>query len=172
LTVGGAVTGTGVVTIGGGVADLASTFAQNVTFTSSTGVLELAHSQTYKGQVTGLSTTGTSWLDLLDIAFGGSTTATFSGTTTSGTLTVTDGTHTTKITLDGNYLGHTFTVSSDGHGGALVKDPTAKGAGSGHVQPLAAALATFAPARATDVIAADGAWRAVAALPTVTAHSP
>jgi hypothetical protein len=106
-------------------------------------VLELAKSQTYTGQVTGLAVAGTSSLDLLDIAFAsGTTTATFSGTTTSGTLTVTDGTHTSKITLIGNYLGHTFTTSSDGHGGTTVVDPPAPGSG-GHIMPLVNAIAGF-----------------------------
>ena len=139
---GGAVTGAGTVKIGGGVADFASTFSENVSFTSTTGVLELSHSQTYTGQVTGLSKTGTSSLDLLDITFGGTTKATFSGTATSGTLTVTDGTHTAKITLEGDYVGHTFTVSADGHGGTTVVDPTVPKSG-GHVVPLVAAMAGF-----------------------------
>jgi hypothetical protein len=74
--------------------------------------------------VTGLSKTGTNSLDLTDIAFtGGVTKATYSGTTTAGTLTVTDGAHTAHIKLIGNYLGSTFTVSSDGHGGTTVVDP-------------------------------------------------
>jgi hypothetical protein len=141
--VGGAVTGAGVVKIGGGTADFAGAFGQNVTFTSTTGVLELAHAQTYAGRVSGLSKTGTSSLDLLDIAFtGGTTKASFTGTTTSGTLTVTDGSHTAKITLVGNYLGHTFTTSSDGHGGTTVVDPPAPG-GGGHVTPLINAIAGF-----------------------------
>ncbi|MEO8926002.1 MAG: hypothetical protein ABI306_02455, partial [Caulobacteraceae bacterium] len=48
---------------------------------------------------------------------------TFSGTATSGTLTVTDGTHTAHITLIGDYRSSTFTASSDGHGGVTIHDP-------------------------------------------------
>ena len=144
LAVNGAVSGTGTVRVGGGTADFGSTFVQNVDFYSTTGVLELAKSTTYTGQVTGLSTTGTSSLDLLDITFtSGTTKATFSGSSTSGVLTLTDGTHTAKITLEGNYLGHTFTTSSDGHGGTTVVDPTTPRSG-GHVVPLVAAMAGFA----------------------------
>src|SRR4029077_1948201 len=40
-----------------------------------------------------------------------------------GTLTVSDGTHTAKITLLGDYSLSTFTPSSDGHGGTSVVDP-------------------------------------------------
>ena len=89
-----------------------------MTFTGTTGVLELAHSQTYTGKVSGLSTKGTSSLDLLDIVFTkGVTKATYSGSKSSGILTVTDGTHTAKITLMGNYTLSTFKVSDDTHGG-------------------------------------------------------
>jgi hypothetical protein len=143
LAVDGAVSGTGTVRIGGGVADFDSTFVQNVDFYSISGVLELARSQTYTGQVTGLSTAGKSSLDLVDIAFAaGTTKAAYSGSSTSGVLTVTDGTHTAKITLEGNYLGHTFTTSSDGHGGTVVVDPTMPKSG-GHLAPLVAAMAGF-----------------------------
>ncbi|HEY2179971.1 MAG TPA: hypothetical protein VGH15_15480, partial [Caulobacteraceae bacterium] len=147
LTVDGAVTGAGTVKISGGTADFASTFSENVAFSITAGsVLELAKSQTYTGKVSGLSTTGTNALDLLDIGFtSGTTKATYSGTATSGTLTVTDGTHTAKITLLGNYVGHTFTPSSDGHGGTKVVDPatSAGGGGAGHVVPLVTAMAAF-----------------------------
>ena len=64
-------------------------------------------------------------LDLEDISFGSKTMATYSGTSTSGVLTVADGSHVAKITLEGDYLASTFTVSSDGHGGTTVVDPPA-----------------------------------------------
>ena len=159
LAVNGAVSGTGTVKIGGGTADFASTFTQNVTFTGTTGILELAKSQTYTGQVTGLSTTGKSSLDLADIAFtAGTTKATYSGTATSGTLTVTDGTHTAHITLEGNYVGHTFTTSSDGHGGTTVVDPTTPKSG-GHVAPLVGAMAGFGAPSSATAIGSDLLWR-------------
>jgi hypothetical protein len=125
LTITGAVTGAGTLAIKAGVADFQSTFSENVTFTSTTGVLELARSQTYAGTITGFSKTGTNSLDLGDIAFGTKTKASYSGTTTLGVLTVTDGTHPAKIKLSGNYSTSTFTVSSDGHGGTKVVDPAA-----------------------------------------------
>jgi hypothetical protein len=65
-------------------------------------------------------------------------------------LTVTDGTHTAKITLVGDYTGSTFTVSSDGHGGTKVVDPTVAVAPPWRIgpeplfpHPLVAAMAGF-----------------------------
>ncbi len=131
LTLGAAVTGSGQARINGGVLDFASSFEGNVSFAGPTGVLELAQSQTYIGKVTGLSTAGTSSLDLVDIAFTtGTTTASFSGTAkhTGGVLTVTDGTHTAHFRLIGDYSASTFKVASDGHGGTTVTDPAASAA--------------------------------------------
>jgi hypothetical protein len=140
LTVKGAVTGKGVATIGGGTLDLVSSFTQNVTFTGTTGELELAQSQGYTGSIAGFSKTGGTSLDLVDIGFVNSGEATFSGATKSGVLTVTDGTHTAHITLEGNYTASTFIASSDGHGGTIVVDPKTKGAAA-PIHPFIAAMA-------------------------------
>ncbi|MGH8277798.1 MAG: hypothetical protein ACRETH_14005, partial [Steroidobacteraceae bacterium] len=125
LTLDGTVTGSGSAKINGGTLDAEAAFSESVTFIGGKGVLELAQSQTYAGSVSGFSLTGASSLDLRDIGFVSSTEATFSGTATSGVLTVTDGTHTAHITLVGDYRASTFTASSDGHGGTIVVDPTA-----------------------------------------------
>jgi hypothetical protein len=125
LTVNGAVSGTGEGMIYAGTLDYASSFSQNVVFQGTTGVLELAQSQSDAGTVFGFSKTGGTSLDLRDIGFVSSTEATFSGTASSGVLTVTDGTHTAHITLAGDYRASTFTASSDGHGGTIIVDPTA-----------------------------------------------
>ena len=148
LTLAGAVTGAGVARIGGGTLYAKSKFTENVTFAGTTGVLELGVSTTYTGAVTGLSKTGTDWLDLADIGFtSGVTKATYSGTTASGTLTVTDGTHVAHIKLLGNFTTSTFTASSDGHGGTKVVDPAALGSTSS-AAPLAQAMASMAPGAA------------------------
>ncbi|HXU99359.1 MAG TPA: hypothetical protein VG166_02555 [Caulobacteraceae bacterium] len=140
LTLAGTVTGAGVGRINGGTLYAKNKFTQNVTFAGTTGVLELGVATAYTGAVSGLSKTGTDWLDLADIAFtSGVTKATYSGTTASGTLTVTDGTHTAHIKLMGNYTASTFTVSSDGHGGTKVVDPAA--ASTPSAAPLAQAMA-------------------------------
>jgi len=126
MTVTGAVTGAGYAEVVRGTLDFAGTFNENVIFTSgSTGTLELAHSIGYTGRIQGLSTTGTNALDLSDITFtSGVTKATFSGSTTSGVLTVTDGTHSARIGLIGDYLGSTFTTSLGAGGvGTRIVDP-------------------------------------------------
>jgi len=108
------------------------------------------------GQIRDFSKTGATALDLLDIAFGGSTTASFSGTATSGVLTVTNGTHTAKIKLTGNYTTSTFTVSSDSHGGTKVVDPTAPA----QAHAFVAAMAGFAAGGGGPVAATSEPWRA------------
>ena len=128
LTINGPVSGRGTVKITAGTADFASTFSENVTFAAgAVGILELAHAQGYTGSITTFSKTGGTSLDLVDIGFVNSGEAPFSGTKTSGVLTVTDGTHTAHITLKGNYTTSTFVASSDGHGGTIVIDPKSKG---------------------------------------------
>ncbi|HXU99437.1 MAG TPA: hypothetical protein VG166_02955 [Caulobacteraceae bacterium] len=139
LSVTGAVSGGGSVRVSGGTALFSSTFTENVAFASTAGsVLELARSTAYTGQISHFSKTGASALDLLDIAFGAKTKATYSGTSASGVLTVTDGTHTAKIAFTGDYIASTFNVASDGHGGTTVTDPPAA---------LISAIAAFAPDR-------------------------
>jgi hypothetical protein len=141
LTVKGAVSGAGKVTIEGGEASFAGAVSQNVAFVT-TGELALAHSQTYAATISGFSKTGATSLDLEDISFTGAK-ASYSGTSASGVLTVTDGTHTARIKLAGNYTASAWTLSSDGHGGVIVVDPPASGAIA-----LVSAIAGFAAAPA------------------------
>ncbi|MDQ2860916.1 MAG: hypothetical protein M3T55_09360, partial [Pseudomonadota bacterium] len=160
LTADGAVSGSGTAVIAAGTADFASTFSEAVAFTGKSGVLELARSQSYAGSITGFSKTGGTALDLRDIAFKSAGEATFSGTATSGVLTVTDGTHTAKITLIGDYRTSTFTASSDGHGGVTVVDPTKVG-GASVAPPHAfiAAMAGLGAGAGTAAHATADAWR-------------
>ncbi|MDQ2860406.1 MAG: hypothetical protein M3T55_06695 [Pseudomonadota bacterium] len=157
LTAERAVTGTGSAVIASATADFLSTFSQNVTFTGTTGILELARSQSYAGSITGFSKTGGTSLDLKDIAFKNAGEATFSGTASSGTLTVTDGAHTAKITLIGDYRTSTFTASSDGHGGTTVVDPQA---GAPSPLPIIAAMAGLGAGAATGPHVTLEPWRA------------
>jgi T5SS/PEP-CTERM-associated repeat protein len=123
LTVKGAVTGKGSVKIAGGTASFLAAFSEAVAF-GATGTLVLAQSRAYTGAISGFSLTGTTALDLEDIAFvSGVTKASYSGTTKAGVLTITSGTEVAKINLTGNYAASTWTLSSDGHGGTIVVDP-------------------------------------------------
>ncbi len=147
-----AVTGAGSALINRGTLDFASSFNENVTFTGTRGVLELAQSQGYSGAVSGFSLSGHTSLDLRDIGFVSSGEATFTGTATSGVLTVTDGTHTAQITLLGNYTGSTFVAKSDGRGGTTVVDPSRAPTS---VHPFIAAMASLgASAAALEVAVA------------------
>ena len=47
------------------------------------------------------------------------------GNNLSGTLTLTDGSHTAHITLLGSYTPGQFTSASDGHSGTVITDPPA-----------------------------------------------
>ena len=79
---------------------------------------------TFSGTVAGLAMGD--FLDLRDISFiSGTTSATFTeaGSNTSGTLTVSDGTHIANLTLLGQYVTAQFHLTSDGHGGTVVTDP-------------------------------------------------
>jgi hypothetical protein len=152
----GAVGGAGHGVIASGELVFSSTFNQNVTFSGSTGALELAHSQSYTAVISGFSSSGGTALDLADIAFVSAGQATFSG----GVLTVTDGTHTAHIHLAGNYAGSTFTASSDGHGGTTVVDPAAAAA-----QRFIAASASMAAPPASPWPAHEH-WRATASMLT------
>jgi hypothetical protein len=169
LTADGAITGAGSAEVeGAGTLILQGAFNQNVTFAAgSTGVLELGDSQGYTtGAITGFSKTGTNSLDLLDIAFAGTTTGVYTGTTTSGVLTVTEGANVAKIHLTGDYLGQTFNLSSGPGGvGTKVVDPTASAPPqaasslSPSPHPFIAAMAGFSapPAGATGLTAES--WR-------------
>jgi hypothetical protein len=111
--------------------ELATYFFGSITFASSTGTLQLDNAPSFSGTVTGM--TGQDAIDLRDINYASVQTPRYSGTSSGGTLTVTDGTHTANIALLGNYLSSTFVPSSDGHGGTNIVDPQLEG----HATPLA-----------------------------------
>jgi hypothetical protein len=162
LTVSGEVTGAGTAEVeNAGSLILKDAFNENVTFaSSSTGTLELGDSKGYTtGSITGFSLTGANALDLLDIPFvSGTTTATYSGTTTSGVLTVEDSANVAAIHLIGDYLGSTFTLSASPAGGTEIVDPKSKkGSGSGSpavTHAFIAAMAAFGATQAAETVGA------------------
>jgi autotransporter passenger strand-loop-strand repeat protein len=118
VSAGGTADGT---TISGGTLEITSggSVEGEVEFAAHTGKL-LLDVTTFSGTVAGM--TAQDSIDLRDFKFG-ATHVTSAVTTTSTTLTVTDGSQTAQILLLGNYTASTFTKSNDGFGGTSIVDP-------------------------------------------------
>src|SRR5262249_35559997 len=116
-------------TINGGTLEVAggASISGPITFTSAGGILELDASQSFHGTIAGFASPSgvIEEIDLDDISFGKKTKVSFKEAQghMSGTLTVTDGTHTANLTLLGQYSAQDFSLASDGHGGTIVTDP-------------------------------------------------
>jgi fibronectin-binding autotransporter adhesin len=88
----------------------------------STGTLKIDHAETFAGTVSGLDD---NTLDLGDITFCPHMIVSFKGDSSGGILTIInpdDPTQVTQIHLVGDYLGSSWDLSSDGHGGTDVKE--------------------------------------------------
>jgi Concanavalin A-like lectin/glucanases superfamily/FecR protein/Cadherin-like len=114
------ISGTATVTItNGGLADFVGSSTQtldlNATF-SGTGTLELDNSQHYGGTVNGF--VAGDKIDLTDLAYSSSETDVWNSTT--HTLTINDGAHSSNIIFSGSYDQNSFALTSDGHGGTDV----------------------------------------------------
>jgi len=112
--------------------DLPSASAADLSFASDSGRLKLDDSRSFTGTVAGM--TGNDAIDFADIAFSKAVVPGYSGDSTGGTLSLTDGTHAANIALLGNYIASTFVASSDGHRGTLVVN-----------QPVSPAMVLAAP---------------------------
>jgi serralysin len=117
----------GVTVPSGAIAELSSPYSGPVTFGGTTGTLKIDTAANFTGSITGQLASG-DLLDFADITAGASATIGYSGNNSPGTLTVSDGTHTAKVALLGNYMASSFVASSDGHGGTLIHDPPVSGA--------------------------------------------
>jgi len=122
ITVNGSVTGGGTVLMDG-VATFEFGAASSTKITldaGATGTIVLHDSFDFSGLVSGFD--GNDHLDLLDVAFGVGTTASYVANQagTGGTLSVTDGVHTTDITLLGQYDAAGFHTEADKNTGTLV----------------------------------------------------
>ena len=114
-------------------AELFGPSSVNVTFASgATGTLILDASSQFTGTIAGLNSAAPfDTIDLADIAFGSNTTVAYlASSADTGTLTVSDGTHTANITLLGQYSPTSFKIASDDHGGTAVVDPLLSTSGS------------------------------------------
>ena len=105
---------------------IAQASSENVAFLAkSTGELVLDQATTYTGRISGFGKTQS--IDLMNINFAAGVEMSYaptSGANTSGTLTVSDGTHTAELEFQGTYSLANFKVASDGNGGTLLTDPT------------------------------------------------
>jgi autotransporter passenger strand-loop-strand repeat protein len=117
---GGAISGatisSGTLVISSGGAALSST----VTFAGS-GSLVLDDTK-FRGKIAGFDSPAET-IDLTTVTFGSATTLGYTGNSLSGTLTVTDGTHTARLAMLGQYTAASFHLIDDTHGGTLVFDP-------------------------------------------------
>jgi len=118
---GGTANGT---TISGGFMEVRSGGSIGTVTFAQGGTMQLDDSIHFGGLVAGFGLPD--MLDLRDIAFiAGTTRVNFveAPSNTSGTLTVTDMTHTANMTLLGQYVAGNFHIQNDGAGGTLVTDP-------------------------------------------------
>lgn len=130
--------------------ELTGAVSGSITFNAATGTLVLDHSSQFTGKLIHLSGDGSAsnsnQIDLKDIAFGSGTSASYSGDTSGGVLTVVDSqSHAAHLSLVGDYTHSTFNLSSDGGGGTLVIDPPKDGFSFNSVQTpqsMPAALAS------------------------------
>ncbi|HXV01056.1 MAG TPA: hypothetical protein VG166_11205, partial [Caulobacteraceae bacterium] len=104
-----------------------------VSFLGTGGELELFDGADFAGKVAGFAATDS--LDLRSIPFGTGTKVSYSGTKTSGTLTVSNGSHVANIALLGQFTAGEFAAANDGHGGT---DITLSSAASLAFAPMAA----------------------------------
>ncbi|WP_216851223.1 hypothetical protein, partial [Acidisphaera sp. L21] len=63
---------------------------------------------------------GSDVIDITNLNFAIATPLAYSGTTTAGALTATDGTNTATINFTGNYTTANFKLADDTHGGSLI----------------------------------------------------
>ena len=84
----------------GSTLELENAYSGTVSFAGTTGTLLIDHSSNFSGTITGQLANG-NIIDLADITAGANATLSYSGNNSAGTLTVSDGTHTANIALDG-----------------------------------------------------------------------
>ena len=163
--------GVGKLAVDGGTLEVVTAgMAESVMFGSGGGTLQLDASQSFTGRVSGFSASGTTTIDLRDIAFVSPSEATFveDGAGTAGVLTVTASGSTSEITLVGDYSGDTFVASSDGSSGTnVVTEVTPAPAAS----PLRLAAAISAMGAGAAASTRDALASRLHPLPVLAAHA-
>jgi Tryptophan-rich Synechocystis species C-terminal domain len=125
----------GSATVGAGATlELAAANSSSVTFTSSTGALELDQPSTFDGVIFGFTGNGTlsgsDQIDLKGINFNS-----VHDSYSNGVLTVTDGTQSAELDFNGSYTLANFKFASDGKGGTIVYDPPVTAGQGGSLPP-------------------------------------
>ena len=125
----------GSATIGAGATlELAAANSSSVTFTSSTGSLELDQPSTFDGVIFGFTGNGTlSGSDQIDLK--GINFSNIQDSYSNGVLTVTNGTQSAALDFNGSYTLANFEFASDGKGGTIVYDPPVTAGQGGDLQP-------------------------------------
>jgi autotransporter passenger strand-loop-strand repeat protein len=115
----------GGLTIAGGTADISGTMAagQTASFIGS-GVLGLYDLAGFHAYISGMTGPGQK-VDLGDFTYSSGETVSWTQSGTSGTLTISDGAQTARLTLDGTYVSGDFDLATDGSGGTYVYDSSA-----------------------------------------------
>jgi fibronectin-binding autotransporter adhesin len=163
-SVSGAAAFTTVTITNGGLAHFIGSSTQaldlNATFSGSgisgTGTLELDNSQHYGGTVIGFGAGDT--IDLTDLTYSSSETDIWNSTT--HTLTISDGTHSSHIIFSGSYDQNSFALTSDGHGGTDVVMSPAQGSVTGLDSASNAVEGFAAGATLTSATAVSYQWLA------------
>ncbi|HEY2179538.1 MAG TPA: hypothetical protein VGH15_13235 [Caulobacteraceae bacterium] len=163
LTITGNVTGAGNARVfGSGTLEVDGTLGESVFFAaSSTGTLILNDPTAFTGKVYGFSLTGKTHIDLKNITFNASDTASFKGTKDGGVLTLKDGSNAviTTVKLAGNYTASTFTLSNGGADGTVIT-------GMPKTTTLTSAMAAFGTAGSSSTATATHPATAPPALST------
>jgi hypothetical protein len=120
----------------GAMVELTGASIAVVQFVGTIGTLVLDQSVAFTGQINNFSgngsLSGSDQLDLKDIVFAAGVSDSYAGNSSGGVLTVSDAqNHVAHIALSGDYIGSTFSLSSDGNGGTVVVDPVVPDLASG-----------------------------------------
>jgi len=128
----------GSLVIGNGASvEIPGAYSGSISFAGATGTLIIDNSAKFSGSFSGSLASGDR-IDLTDITAGASASLSYAGNSSGGTLTVSDGTHTAKLGVVGNYSLANFTASSDGKGGTIIVDPPVADQSSVRPSPSAA----------------------------------
>jgi autotransporter passenger strand-loop-strand repeat protein len=161
-------------TLAGGTAYLAGAMSagQTVSFgVGDAGVLALELLTSFRADIWGLSSTDQK-IDLTGFDFSAGETSAWAQSGTSGTLTIVDGAHTARLTLDGTYTTEDFQLSEDARGGTFITDPRAAPAAAQEPTRFAEAMAGFSDrSEGVATIHAGGTALAIAAPLAATASS-